>query len=112
MRISGFDNKPLSNTMSVKQYVAVSTLTVLTVLIFLFTLKMYISRQLPAGSEHRIYSAGNQRLIFESRNQELMEYIAQRNNISRLLNLKQQMVGQMECEVEFIYFLFSYRSVV
>ena len=86
--------------MSVKQYAAVLTVTVL---IFLFTLRMYISSRLLAGSERRIYSAESQRLILESRNQELMEYIRQRNNISRLLNLKQQMVGQMECEVEIIY---------
>ena len=74
---------------------------------------MYISSQLPVGSEHRIYSAESQSLIFESRKQELMEYIRQRNNISRLLNLKQQqIVGQMECEVEFIYlFIFVFLSV-
>ena len=73
---------------------------------------MYISSRLLAGSEHRIYSAESQSLIFEGRKQELMEYIRQRNNISRLLNLKQQIVGQMECEVEFIYlFIFVLLSV-
>ena len=82
-----------------KQYATVLTVTVLD---FLFTLRLYISCRLPAGSERRIYSAESHSLIFERRNQELMEYIRQRNNISRLLNLKQQMVGQMKCEVEFI----------
>ena len=34
--------------------------------------------------------------------QEIPEYIAQRNNISRLLNLKQKINAQNECKVIFI----------
>ena len=40
-----------------------------------------------------------QKIAFKSE-RKIMEYIIrQRNNISRLLNLKQQKIGQMECEV-------------
>lgn len=34
-------------------------------------------------------------------------YIEQRNNLSRILNMKQQTVGQMDCEVNSVCFLYT-----
>ena len=71
----------------------VAAVFIFIVLICLVTLKMYISNEITIFS-------GNQQLVLESKDRELMEYIRQRNNISVLLNLKQQQIGQMECEVK------------
>ena len=53
---------------------------------------------------HNPVNFENQKLTLESQKHILMKFIRQRNNISRLLNIKQQTIGQMECEVNvFIY---------
>ena len=96
--INGFENKPFITLirlnvnilrMAVKQIAAIVTFTVI---MCLFTLKMYISNDMTSFP-------GSQQVALESKDRELQEYIRQRNNISRLLNLKQQKIGQMECEV-------------
>lgn len=55
----------------------------------LFTLKLYNSSKFSSVMIPHNYSRDNQ---------GVSDYIRQRNNISRLLNLKQKLIGQMECE--------------
>ena len=88
--------------MAVRKIAAVVTFTVL---MCVFTLKMYISNEITSFS-------GSQQVALESKDRELMEYIRQRNNISRLLNLKQQKIGQMECEVSYcLFYLWGKRII-
>ena len=84
--------------MPVKQYAAALTCSVL---IFILTLTIYISTQ-----NSTVF--GNQQRALERNDNELMDYIRQRNNVSRLLNLRQQLVGQMACEVAYCYYMFYY----
>ena len=78
-----------------KQYTAIVTLIV--TIIFIMSLKMRMPNQ-----------AISEQLALERKDQELMEYIRQRNNVSRLLNLRQQLVGQMECEVDTFIFIYHF----
>ena len=87
--------------MPVKQYAAALTCTVL---ITILTLKIYISTQ-----NSTVF--GNQQRTLERNDNELMDYIRQRNNVSRLLNLRQQLVGQMACKVAYCYYMFYYSII-
>ena len=77
--------------MATKHYVAA---VLATLLVCFFTAKMYISN-------------GISSVVFQTRyvddrpgdRLDVSEYIRQRNNVSRLLNQKQKLIGQMECEV-------------
>ena len=78
-----------------KQSAALATIFIS---ICVYILIVYISRKLTSSS-------ASLKIALESKNREIIEYVRQRNNISRLLNLKQQLIGQMECEVYSFFFL-------
>ena len=56
--------------------------------------RIYISNNVPS-----VVSKTGCAYVESSDRLDVSEYIRQRNNASRLLNQKQKMIGQMECEV-------------
>ena len=49
--------------------------------------------------ERIVYIDRNKNSSFKEDRRSMLEYIQQRNYLSRLLNTKQKLIGQMECEV-------------
>lgn len=78
--------------MTAKHYIAVF---VVTLLVCFFTAKMYISNQISPVVFQK--SVMDEKPV-DGPDIHVLEYIRQRNNVSRLLNQKQKMIGQMECE--------------
>lgn len=65
-------------------------------IVFLIGTKFYYQRASNEGSIHP---------RSDELTETLLKLVHQRNNLSRTLNLKQQKIGQMECEVGGLEFL-------
>ena len=101
--------------MVLKTYTAIGLITVL--LMYYFSFSIYnnnnnniSSNILPLHSvrnsicderqkERIVYIDRRNNTSFEEDRKNISEYIRQRNYLSRLLNTKQKLIGQMECEV-------------
>ena len=78
--------------MGLRQYARVAVVGTI-LLMCVFTVRVfYTSNAMSTVSSENNY--------YMDSSEGLSDYILQRNNISRLLNLKQKIIGQMECEVK------------
>ena len=88
--------------MKANLYISVALVTLITCVL---TLWIYASSSIDdVPVIGGLYDKGRDRMTFNSLKQHSPEdinlaYIEQRNNISRLLNLKQKIIAQNECEV-------------
>ena len=79
--------------MHVKNY---ATAVSFTIMVVFFMLIFYISTQ------HSII-CGSQQGVLERNVFDMVEYKRQRNNLSKLLNLRHQLIGQMACQVQYLF---------
>ena len=90
--------------MTAKQYIVVA---IATIVMCVFMLWMYVSSSVqnaPVINSECYNVRDNSAFIPQGKHdeRETLGYIHQRNNISRLLNIKQKINAQNECEVIFL----------